>query len=415
MIAASLVMAAACESKRAREMERAPVAPARPASPEAGVRPRDAGAEAGTPDAAVRRVVWFGADAGAAACKLLRPPMMQSYGGPAAIRLIQSKNIDLAQLIFNEDGRPRFSDIPRQPIALTTAVMPPKSALPGCALARDVAFCADGVGAIRRTVGAVENDTVVAQSRPGTPLAAAPIGEDRVVLAFLQEETTSEGLVRQARVMLDGGKTFQLSEEGSGATSVQLVARGEEVLALTIDGRVAMTPAHVRVLRLAGDTLKFGRDAVIFVGGAAERHNAGVLAFDKEGVGFALIPVSESSDAFGMAAVRLSQPPTEDEPVAWSRYPNGLDPAPIAASHGLSPIRVALVRPLDALPDSPRVLEVGELDGSSKFASRCILSEAEYIKDVTFEIDRQGAMWIFWRDTHGSHLERRALPPPLLH
>jgi hypothetical protein len=111
-----------------------------------------------------------------------------------------------------------------------------------------------------------------------------------------------------------------------------------------------------------------------------------------------------------MAAVRLSDPPTDDEPVVWSFYPNGLDPAPVAATRGVSPIRVARARPTSKDLDASRVLEVGNLEPSGEFRARCILAEAAYIKDVELELDTQGAMWIFWRDTRGSHLERRALP-----
>ena len=81
------------------------------------------------------------------------------------------------------------------------------------------------------------------------------------------------------------------------------------------------------------------------MGGPAERHTAGTLAFDKEGVMFALVAVANAYNAFGMAAVQLPLPPTEDLPVAWSLYPEGLDPAPLAASRGVSPIRIARVRP----------------------------------------------------------------------
>jgi hypothetical protein len=231
-----------------------------------------------------------------------------------------------------------------------------------------------------------------------------------VVLAYLREGTTTEGAVREAMVMLNDGPPVQLSEEGSGATSIELLEHDYEVIALSFDARVAMTPTHARILRLEGGRMVLGRDAVIFVGGPAERHTTGTLTFDKDGGVFALVPVANSADAFGMAAVRLSHPPTEDEPVTWSLYPNGLDPASVAASHGVSPIRVARVRPSSADTDASRVLEVGELTAAGLFSPKCILSEAAYIKDVKLEIDRQGAMWLFWRDTRGSHFERRALP-----
>ena len=171
-----------------------------------------------------------------------------------------------------------------------------------------------------------------------------------------------------------------------------------------------MTPTHVRKLRLQGDKLTFGRDAVVFVGGPGERRTSGALAFPKVGPAFALVAVGNSIDKFGLAAVHVSDPPTEDEPVTWSFYPGGLDPAAVAASHGISPIRVARARPTSPGLDASQVLELGQLDAAGSFVPKCILSESAYVKDVDLDIDAQGAMWIFWRDTRGSHFERRALP-----
>jgi hypothetical protein len=391
--------------------ETAPIAPSSAAPSLDATTP--AGPESGT---TARRTLAGAraADVGALACKLLRPPIMQTYGGSAAIRFAGADGADAApELVFNDQGRPRVSIVPRPTGSPAADVpLPPKSTLPRCAVARDVIFCADASGAIRRTVGKTESDVVVAQSRAGTPIAAASIGGEHVLLAFLVEALTSEGLVREARVMLDDGLPLRLSEEGSGATSIELASRGEDVVALIIDGRVAMTPAHIRILRVDDGKLRIGRDAVVFVGGAAERHNGGALALTREGKVFALLPVAETAETFGMAAIRLSDPPTEDEPVVWSYYPNGLDPASIAASRGVSPIRVARVRPSGADPDASRVLEVGELAPSGEFEAKCIISEAAYIKDVALEIDRQGALWLFWRDPRGSHFERRALPAP---
>jgi hypothetical protein len=129
-----------------------------------------------------------------------------------------------------------------------------------------------------------------------------------------------------------------------------------------------------------------------------------------EGAAYVLVASAHSVDGFGMAVVRLSDPPTEDEPVVWSMYPRAVDPAPIAVSRGVSPIRVARVRP--SAPDltAPLLLEVGDLSPAGEFTARCILSEAAYIKDVELDVDREGTMWLFWRDPRGSHLERRALP-----
>jgi hypothetical protein len=418
LTAAWLILLSGCKSDPApARTDAAPIAVSSaraPAIADASVvdaeAPRDAGADARRMSNATSTTI-LAADAGAGACKLLRPALMQTFGGPATIRFVHVAGTEIAELVFNEGGQPRFSDAP--PVdagALRDVPMPPKTTLPGCATANDVVYCPDANGAIHRTRGSGEGDTVVAQSRPGTPIAAATLGEQNVVLGYLREGTTSEGAVREAMLTLNDGPPVRLSEDGAGATAIELVERDYEIFALTFDARIAMTPTHARIVRVEGGKLVLGRDAVIFVGGPAERHTTGTLAFDKDGGAFALVAVNNAAEAFGMAAVRVSRPPTEDERVVWSLYPNGLDPAALAATHGVSPIRVARVRPSSNEPEASQVLEVGTLEADAQFVPKCILSEAAYIKDVKLAIDRQGAMWLFWRDTRGSHFERRALP-----
>ncbi|MET0591385.1 MAG: hypothetical protein ABW133_01715 [Polyangiaceae bacterium] len=351
------------------------------------------------------------ADASSNSCKLLRPPIMQPYGGPAFLRFVGAGSASMAELVFNESSRPRFSGTPlAQRRSFVDVPMPPKSTLPGCVALSQYVYCPDANGAIHRTDGGGENDTVVATGRAGTPLSVAPITPDHVLLAYIREANTSEGQVRMAEIKLDDGPPVHLSEDGSGATYVELMARGDSAIALTLDGRTAMTPAHVRIVRVEGGKVSLSRDAVVFVGGPAERNTRGRIALNAEGNAYVVVTTAHPADGFGMATVRLSHPPTEDEPAVWSMYPGAVDPAPLAVTHGISPIRVARARPSTAEPRSSLLLEVGELSPAGEFQLKCILAEAAYIKDLEMEIDRDGAMWLFWRDTRGSHLERRSLP-----
>jgi hypothetical protein len=351
------------------------------------------------------------ADASLNSCKLLRPPIMQPYGGPAVLRFVGTGRASMAELIFNESSRPRFSGTPfTQKRSFVDVPMPPKTTLPGCVALSDFVYCPDTSGAIHRTQGGGDNDTIVAKSRPGTPLSVTKLGSDHVLLAYIHDETTTEGVVRAAAIALDDHPPVRLSDEGSGATYVEVVSHGDDAIALTLDGRRAMTPAHVRVVRVADGKASLSRDAVVFVGGPAERFTRGRIAFNAEGTPFLVVAVAHSVEGFGMATVRLSDPPTEDEHTVWSMYPAAIDPAPIAVTHGISPIRVARVRPSSVEPGSSLLLEVGALSPDGEFELKCTLSEAAYIKDVELDVDRDGAMWMFWRDTRGSHLERRALP-----
>ena len=58
------------------------------------------------------------------------------------------------------------------------------------------------------------------------------------------------------------------------------------------------------------------------------------LAVAPDGPSWSLLPIAKDVGSFGLAIVRLDEPPRVDEPVVWSMYPNGLDPAPIAAASG---------------------------------------------------------------------------------
>jgi hypothetical protein len=335
---------------------------------------------------------------------------MQPYGGPAALRFVGTGQASMAELVFNEASRPRFSGIPfTQRRSFVDVPMPPKTSLPGCAVLSDFVYCPDANGEIHRTQGG-EKDTIVARGRGGTPLSIATIAPDHVLLAYIRDEVTSEGRVRAAEVKLDDGAPVRLSDEGSGATYVEVVSRGESALGLTLDGRTAMTPVHARVVRVVDGKASLSRDAVVFVGGPAERYTRGRIALSAEGAAFAVVAGAHSVEGFGMAVVRLSDPPTEDEPVVWSMYPNAIDPAPLAVTRGHSPIRIARVRPSAPETGASLLLEVGDLSTAGDFQAKCVLAEAAYIKDVELDIDREGTMWLFWRDTRGSHLERRALP-----
>jgi hypothetical protein len=331
--------------------------------------------------------------------------LAQPFNGPSVLRMVDRADGQIPELIFNAGGSPQFYDVLPGDSGAHLQFVPPKSALPSCAAAGNVVFCPDATGAIHRSIGGAEADAIVARSRAGTDISAALLG-GHAFLAYIADRITSEGLTREAWIVSDHGAPVKISEDGSGATFVELAVRGESLLVMTVDARVAMTPAHARIVTLEAGKLGIGPDAVIFVGGAAERHNAGTLAIAKDGGAFALIAVANGVSSFGMAAIQIEDPPKDDAPVVWSLYPNGLDPAPIAATRGAAITSVARVRPKDSEPGSPRVLELGVLDSSGAFRTRCTVVEASFIKDVELESDRQGALWIAYREPGGTRLAR---------
>jgi hypothetical protein len=268
----------------------------------------------------------------------------------------------------------------------------------------------DPTGAIhRRPLETEGRDVVVARARPGTSFSAELVDGGKVVVAYLTDRRTTEGIISEAYAVLDEGPPLRLSDEGSGTTYVALAPRGSTVLALLLDGRVAMTPVHARALSVAGGKLVATEDAVIFVAGGAEANTRGALGVSAHGAAFGLVPIAGES-GFGLVSARVDDPPHLDEPTTSSPYLNGLDPAPVVATHGVDPVRVARVRPLEARADGPRGLELGRLDDTGRFVSYGLVGSKGRVKSATVTVDKAGTLWVAFTDGAGTWLERRACP-----
>ncbi len=362
-------------------------------------------------DAAVSSALPLPLDAGVNACRLALGPIQQPWTGDAALLSISNG----VELVTHRAGVPTVTRITAPALnapkfaRVGLEVVPDRVSSPPCAVAGDYVFCMDAEGAIHRTPRAGGVAAIVARGRPGSRLGAEVVGGTHAVVAFLMDRPASLGIVREAYAVVDDSMPVRISEEGSGASSVALLRRGLSVVAMLVDARSAMTPVHARALEWKEGGLTVGPDAVLFVGGGAEAHTSGVVASSASGASFALIPVAGET-GFGMAAVRLDDPPAVDAPTVWSMYPNGLDPAPIAATTGTSPIRIARVRPVDARPDSPRGIEVGKLDDRGTFTPHGLLSTTGRVSSVALAADAAGTLWIYYTDAAGSWLERRVCP-----
>lgn len=366
-------------------------------------------------------------------CKLVRGPAQLSFTGPAAFVFAgNDKGPGDMRVIFNREGsidaRPPVFPVlkelakpsggllpgskkpelvPKAPLVPEASPSQERASSPGCAVAGDNVFCMDKEGAVRRRLVTGEGDKVVGQGRPGTPLAAVPLGAEHTFVALLANQKTTEGIITQAFTILNDGPSILLSEEGSGATFVTLMARGNDALAMYIDSRVALTPMHARTLSVADGKLKLGRDAVIFMGGGGDRRQTGAMAWSGKGPAYALIATTDHDNKFGMAAVPIGDEPKDDTPAVWSHYPKEITQAPIAATVGVSPTRVVRVRPVSAEEGSWRVLELGHLDDGGHFRPLCNLVESRSFTDVAIAVSPAGSIWIVYTSADGTWVEQR--------
>jgi len=388
----------------------ASVEPARDANADALAPPLDAATPA---DAGSQADAAAGGDAGASSCRLVYGPAEQPFRGPAAMMFAAGE----LRLVANDAGKPRIYPVPVTTPA-AAPVVPPKPASfvgmrwPPCELAGRWAYCQAPGGTVYRTTLGASDTKAVAQSRSGTRIAAAALGSEHAAVATLESRRTTEGEMLQAFVTVDEGETTRLSEEGAGATTLRMIARGDHALAMYLDTRTAMVPVHARPLSMRGTSLALGEDAVLYVAGAPERGVDFAVSATKSSV-FVLLPMSHETSDFGMASIPVADPPKEDVKALWSYYPNGLDPAPIGASvtaADASSAYVARVRPREREPGSPRVLELGRVDDAGVFSSLGIVASGKPITDVAVATDAFGAVWILYGDPGATWLERRVCP-----
>jgi hypothetical protein len=357
----------------------------------------------------------------ASSCRLAYGPAEQPFRGPAALVVTASE----LRLVANDSGKPRIYPVPlaAPPAVTAPSVVPPAPSSfvgmrwPPCEIAGKWAYCQAAGGMVYRTALGTTDTKQIAKSRASTRIAAAAVGPDHAVLATLETRRTTEGEMLQAFITLDNGETQRLSDEGAGATVVRLVQRGDTAIALYLDARTAMLPVHARPIALKpGGDLALGSDAVVFVGGPPERGIDIAPARAGRAV-FALLPMARETTEFGMAAIPIAEKPKEDVPPVWSIYPNGLDPAPIVATvaeqadAGAGGFAwVARVRPSERAAGTPRMLELGKLDGAGAFTSLGALATGKRITDLAIATDTFGSVWILYGDENATWLERRVCP-----
>jgi hypothetical protein len=332
------------------------------------------------------------------------------------------------KLVANDGGKPHVFSVPLGPPPPASAPVPspkPSSFVamrwPPCEIAGRWAYCQAAGGVVYRTTLGGSDTKQIAKSQPSTRITAAALGPDHAVVGTLDARRTTEGVMMQAFITLDDGETTRLSEEGAGATVLRLLPRGESAVALYLDVRMAMVPVHARPMAMRGKELALADDAVVFVGGPPERGIELTPASMGRAV-FALVPMARETSDFGMAALPIPEHPKDDVQPSWSLYPNGLDPAPIAATvagafgpgstpdAGASSAWVARVRPSERAVGAPRIVELGKLDASGAFTSLGAISTGKHITDMAIAADTYGSVWILYGDTNATWLERRVCP-----
>jgi hypothetical protein len=242
-----------------------------------------------------------------------------------------------------------------------------------------------------RADGSGERETLADDARNGTRVAAVVV-KHGVAVAYVGRPD-ADGTSR-VKLWLGPGRSFVLTPEGAGASSVALASLDARLVAISIDGRSAMTPLHARsvVVRDSGAP-ELGPDVVVWVAGPAHSFTEVSAATDGTSA-WALLPIERDATHFGLATVPLGREPSMDAPVSFLDYRNGIDLAPVAAARLCGKAYVAMARPAAAAPRSPQELVLTPIAGGQTL----VLANAAGFAAVSLAPAPKGALVAYVAD-----------------
>jgi len=249
--------------------------------------------------------------------------------------------------------RARFSGVPGGPNDYFAVARGPL-------LLRGKAYWVSDGKLVRRAVDSSTPLEILARdARNGTRVAGADTAGAPAHAVYVTKPKTEDGPPR-ASLWVEGVGSVALSPEGAGASSVAVASTGEDLFAVAIDARSAMTPLHGRRVHFNAGKPELAPDVVMWVGASSQTLSEVFASTTPFGVR-AFLPIERDVSHFGLVMLELGTEPHMDPKAVWRGYPNGIDVAPVASSAFCGAAFVAYVRPANPAPDAPEVLELAEI------------------------------------------------------
>ena len=237
--------------------------------------------------------------------------------------------------------------------------------------------------------GALDGSRVAAEA---AALAGTAKRRDVAIYIALAEKNGDE---RRARIWVEGAGTAALSSDGSGASSVALAPAASGLVAVMLDARLAMSPVHARTVEIGeSGPARLGPDVVVFIGPSPEGHTEVAAAASPEGP-LAFIPFAPDTSSFGLSSLMVGNEPHLDAHVQWRMYPNGLEPAPVAAALLCGRTWVAYARPSAPAPASPHVLALAPVEKGA-FGPELSAAQGFDFMAVSISAREDGGAWLSW-------------------
>jgi hypothetical protein len=214
---------------------------------------------------------------------------------------------------------------------------------------------------VRRSVDSSTPLEILARdARNGTRVAGADLAGAPAHAIYVTKPKTEDGPAR-ANLWVEGAETVSVSPEGAGASSVAATSTGQDLFAIAIDARSAMTPLHGRRVHFKSGQAEVAPDVVMWVGASSQTLTEVFASTTPFGVR-AFLPIERDVSHFGLVMLELGSEPHMDPKAVWRGYPNGIDVAPVSSAAFCGTAFVAYVRPANPAPEAPEVLELAEIN-----------------------------------------------------
>lgn len=195
-----------------------------------------------------------------------------------------------------------------------------------------------------------------------------------------------------AKLWSESSPPLNLTPAGAAASSVALTSIGNDVIAWSMEGRTGMSPVHAREVRFQGNSPQLQEDRVVWVGGASQPFSEIVaLPAGPELPARALLATEQDVSHFGLLTLTLTVG-AESQP-SWSLYPNGIDPAPVAAAQMCGHSVIARVKPQSAQGATPQELELLTAEATTA-SPPLIIAYAQRFFDVSLATLADGALLV---------------------
>lgn len=235
-------------------------------------------------------------------------------------------------------------------------------------------------------------ERIAGNARSGARVSALRVGK-RDLVAFVAE---SDGRTL-SYLWASTGELVPLTPDVGAATSVTLVENGTTPLALTLEGRTGMSPVHAQLLRVAPQRVNVPAEQVLWVAPGSEPLTELSAVTTGQGSALALLATARNVTDFGLGHFVVEADLEPVRSVHWLAYPNGIDPAPVAAATLCGAPYVFFARPSDARPRSPQELRAARVE-DGKIGLGEVIARSRAFNDISVAARAQGAVLAWTAD-----------------